>query len=64
MSAAGDPVPLRKRRPCPICRKPPVQKYHPFCSARCMQVDLKRWLDGRYAIPAAEDALPEEDEKE
>jgi endogenous inhibitor of DNA gyrase (YacG/DUF329 family) len=23
---------------------------HPFCSSRCRQVDLVRWLDGRYAI--------------
>lgn len=48
----GDPVHLRPRRPCPICRKPSQQKYHPFCSNRCAQVDLNRWLGGNYAIPA------------
>lgn len=48
----GEPVHLRPRRPCPICRKPSQHKYHPFCSNRCAQVDLNRWLGGHYAIPA------------
>jgi len=47
-------VHLRPKRPCPICRKPSVQKYHPFCSDRCAQVDLGRWLGGAYAIPVNE----------
>ena len=52
------PVRLRPRRPCPICGKPSLQKYHPFCSARCADVDLHRWLGGRYAVPAAEEPDP------
>jgi endogenous inhibitor of DNA gyrase (YacG/DUF329 family) len=40
---------------CPICSKPAVQDYRPFCSRRCADVDLQRWLVGRYAIPAARD---------
>ena len=36
-----DPVRLKPRRPCPICGKPALQKFHPFCSARCAQVDLR-----------------------
>lgn len=51
---------LRPAKPCPICRKPSVQAFHPFCSARCADVDLNRWLTGAYAIPANEDE--EEDE--
>jgi uncharacterized protein len=47
----GETVTLRPRRPCPICKKPSLQKYHPFCSSHCAQVDLGRWLGGRYAIP-------------
>jgi endogenous inhibitor of DNA gyrase (YacG/DUF329 family) len=39
---------------CPICRKPPVAGYRPFCSARCANVDLQRWLTGGYAVPAEE----------
>ncbi|MBI2718123.1 MAG: DNA gyrase inhibitor YacG [Rhizobiales bacterium] len=48
----ADPIPLRPRRPCPICGKPSTQKQHPFCSGRCAQIDLHRWLGGSYAIPA------------
>lgn len=48
------PVRLRTRRPCPLCRQPSKQKYHPFCSARCADIDLHRWLGGQYAIPAAD----------
>jgi endogenous inhibitor of DNA gyrase (YacG/DUF329 family) len=44
--------------PCPICGKLPVAKYRPFCSKRCADVDLNRWLKGVYAVPAKE----EEDE--
>jgi endogenous inhibitor of DNA gyrase (YacG/DUF329 family) len=48
-----------KSRPCPICGKPSVAEFHPFCSARCKDVDLNRWLSGAYVIPG--DALEEED---
>jgi endogenous inhibitor of DNA gyrase (YacG/DUF329 family) len=40
---------------CPICGKPVEAAYRPFCSRRCADVDLQRWLTGRYAVPAAED---------
>ena len=40
---------------CPICGKPSVQDYRPFCSRRCADVDLQRWLSGVYAVPAEED---------
>jgi endogenous inhibitor of DNA gyrase (YacG/DUF329 family) len=53
--AKSDPVRLRPRRPCPICGKPSLQKYHPFCSARCSQIDLGRWLGGKYAIGGDEE---------
>lgn len=39
---------------CPICKKPSVADYAPFCSKRCADVDLGRWLGGTYAIPAEE----------
>ena len=50
---AGEPIPLRSS-PCPNCGKPLVHRYRPFCSLRCADVDLHRWLGGRYAIPAEE----------
>jgi len=40
---------------CVICGKPQVERFRPFCSRRCADVDLNRWLSGVYAIPAAED---------
>jgi endogenous inhibitor of DNA gyrase (YacG/DUF329 family) len=55
------PVRLRPRRPCPICGKPSQHKYHPFCSARCADVDLHRWLGGNYSIPAEETGVGTED---
>ncbi|AUH32334.1 DNA gyrase inhibitor YacG [Paracoccus tegillarcae] len=36
---------------CPICDKPSVPAYRPFCSRRCADVDLARWLRGDYVIP-------------
>jgi len=40
---------------CPICSRATVQAYRPFCSRRCADVDLSRWLGGTYAIPVADD---------
>ncbi len=37
---------------CPVCQRPTEPRYRPFCSRRCADVDLARWLGGRYAIPA------------
>jgi endogenous inhibitor of DNA gyrase (YacG/DUF329 family) len=56
--AAGN-TPRRAPR-CPICGKPTVAEFRPFCSKRCADVDLHRWLSGTYAIPAAEDEPPGE----
>jgi uncharacterized protein len=52
---------------CPICSKESDAKYRPFCSRRCADVDLGRWLKGSYAIPAesaAEGDLPDPDQAE
>jgi endogenous inhibitor of DNA gyrase (YacG/DUF329 family) len=55
MAGAADPtVTLRPRRPCPICGKTSVRRFHPFCSRRCSDIDLERWLGGKYAIPSEE----------
>lgn len=55
MSGAG-----RISHPCPICRKTAVKTFHPFCSARCANLDLHRWLGGNYAIPTNE--VPPDDD--
>jgi uncharacterized protein len=51
----------QNRKLCPICGKPTVDRFRPFCSRRCADVDLNRWLSGVYAVPATEDE--EEDER-
>jgi endogenous inhibitor of DNA gyrase (YacG/DUF329 family) len=43
-------------KPCAICGKPQAERFRPFCSGRCKDVDLNRWFKGTYAIPAAESA--------
>jgi uncharacterized protein len=45
-------------RKCVVCGKPQDQKYRPFCSKRCADVDLNRWFSGAYAIPAEEEREP------
>ncbi|MGI9414170.1 MAG: DNA gyrase inhibitor YacG [Hyphomicrobiales bacterium] len=52
---ATDPKP-RAARPCPICSKMSVERYHPFCSERCGNIDLHRWLGGSYRLPTEEPA--------
>ena len=45
---------------CPICSKQTDAKYRPFCSRRCADIDLGRWLNESYVIPAedSEDERP------
>ena len=45
---------------CPICGKQTSEKLRPFCSKRCADVDLGRWMSGAYAVPA--DEPPADDE--
>lgn len=40
---------------CPVCGRPIDTKYKPFCSRRCSDVDLARWLNGSYAIPVTDE---------
>ncbi len=51
----------QRRNACPICGEPVAQEFRPFCSRRCADVDLNRWLSGVYAVPVTEDE--EEDER-
>lgn len=63
---AGFPMPRRDSiapaRPCPVCGTDAVAAHHPFCSPRCQDVDLGRWLKGNYAIPGRPAGFGEEDE--
>lgn len=66
MSAGGRDAVQRRRssRPCPICGKPSTRSDDPFCSERCRDRDLNRWLSGGYAIPSVEEDRAEPDSED
>jgi uncharacterized protein len=57
-----DTPPTRSARPCPICGKPAMARYRPFCSKRCADVDLGRWFGEAYRIPAEEEDVTSQPE--
>jgi uncharacterized protein len=46
---------------CPICGRATERRWRPFCSKRCADIDLGRWLTGKYAVPAEEAPDPDEE---
>jgi endogenous inhibitor of DNA gyrase (YacG/DUF329 family) len=58
---ASNVAPLRKTRPCPECGRPSTRDSYPFCSERCRNLDLSRWLTGSYAIPVVTNGSEEDD---
>jgi endogenous inhibitor of DNA gyrase (YacG/DUF329 family) len=50
-------------RKCPICGKPRNLEQTPFCSTRCRDRDLLKWLDDGYALPGRA-AEPDPDEQD
>lgn len=66
MAGEAKVMPLRPSRPCPECGRPSSRDTYPFCSKRCKDVDLNRWLSGSYAIPVteAEENLEDDDRGE
>lgn len=55
MSRMQDPTASRPTPRCPICGQPTAEPFRPFCSKRCADVDLNRWLSGVYVVPGKED---------
>jgi hypothetical protein len=55
MASSSDPTHGAQGK-CPICGRPTQPDYRPFCSRRCTDVDLSRWLRGTYAIPDVVDS--------
>lgn len=51
------------RRRCPICGRPAQAASKPFCSPRCRDEDLRRWLGGDYRIPGPPAAPDEEQDR-
>ena len=61
----GVPSAPPSRRSCPVCRRPADARFRPFCSKRCADVDLGRWLSEAYRILAendTDDDTPADDE--
>ena len=54
--AAGRGKRTPKAKPCPICGKPATEASRPFCSERCRDVDLNRWLSGSYVVLGRDNA--------
>ncbi|SDD97006.1 DNA gyrase inhibitor YacG [Paraburkholderia lycopersici] len=50
---------------CPTCGKAvrwvPENRFRPFCSERCKQMDLGAWAAEKYRIGGADDETPPED---
>jgi endogenous inhibitor of DNA gyrase (YacG/DUF329 family) len=64
MTPPDRPAPLRAVRiqaKCPVCGKPAEAKYQPFCTKRCADIDLGRWLKEGYRVPS--DEPPAEDDE-
>jgi hypothetical protein len=54
MPAEAKPPGKPKVPGCPICGRPASEQTLPFCSPRCRDVDLHRWLSGHYVVPGSE----------
>ncbi len=50
----NDTVEPKKTPRCPMCGRPREVEYRPFCSPRCRDRDLAKWLKGEYAVPSVE----------
>lgn len=57
-------VALKRKAPkpqCPVCRRATLAEFRPFCSKRCKDEDMRRWIEGAYRIPTPE--RPDEGEE-
>jgi endogenous inhibitor of DNA gyrase (YacG/DUF329 family) len=62
MGEAGKPGATGSdRRRCPTCGKPAEVRWRPFCSKRCADVDLGRWLSDAYRIPTEDEPAADDD---
>jgi endogenous inhibitor of DNA gyrase (YacG/DUF329 family) len=51
-------------KPCPICGRPSTIEMRPFCSKRCADIDLGRWLGEAYRIPTTDASSSDDDDVE
>jgi uncharacterized protein len=55
------PQPDRPVQKCTMCDKPVTEKFAPFCSKRCADLDLGKWLNGSYVIEGSDSPSSEDD---
>ncbi|WP_310351116.1 DNA gyrase inhibitor YacG [Methylobacterium sp. BE186] len=55
MERAGVKESSREACRCPICGRPSMTVYKPFCSEQCADIDLGHWLSDRYVMPGYAD---------
>jgi endogenous inhibitor of DNA gyrase (YacG/DUF329 family) len=60
MRSAQPVAPGKNSAACPICKRAAAARFRPFCSQRCADLDLGRWLTGGYAIASEEPASTDE----
>ncbi len=61
-TSSGKHSGARRQRRCPLCGEPAAERFRPFCSARCRDIDLGRWLSGAYAVPAVDSDDDDDDD--
>jgi uncharacterized protein len=61
MTPAANDNALGKNAACPVCGRSRSEAYRPFCSRRCADVDLHRWLSGGYVIPGRDISADDEE---
>jgi hypothetical protein len=59
----NDDAPAPRAAACPLCGKAATARHRPFCSARCRDIDLGRWLKGSYVIETDEGLEDGQDER-
>lgn len=60
----NDNAPAPRAACCPLCAKPATARHRPFCSARCRDIDLGRWLKGSYVVETDEGPEDDSDERD
>ncbi len=53
---------MKPAKSCPICGKPQIEAFRPFCSKRCREVDLGRWFTESYRVEITEAAAEPDEE--
>jgi uncharacterized protein len=59
-SPANDNADARFAAACPLCGAARAPEHRPFCSARCADIDLHRWLNGSYVVAGRDEGVDHE----